>query len=215
MYYCGMDVSDKSSTICIMDEGGEILQRGTVANDPDGIRHFFMGKERMQIGMEACGISASLAKEIGKYGHEVKVLHPEVPYGRIIRGKAIFMNSADIVMRLWDMFNKRDFSEVRPLLDENFVCEWPQSKELIRGADNFIALNENYPGEWKIECKRIICNGNEAVSEVLLTCGEQIVYATSFFEIENDKIVKMTEYWGEPYDAPEWRKRWVEKSTSR
>ena len=120
-------------------------------------------------------------------------------------------NSQNIVVKLWDLFDKRQFAEARPLLDEEFVCVWPQSRELIRGADNFIVLNENYPGEWIIDCKRIVNGGKEVVSEVKHTCGEKIVYATSFFEIENGKIVKMTEYWSEPYDAPDWRAEWVEK----
>lgn len=37
------------------------------------------------------------------------------------------------------------------------------------------------------------------------------VPATSFFEIEDDRIIKMTEYWSEPYDAPKWRSKWVKK----
>ena len=51
-------------------------------------------------------------------------------------------NNKDVVQKLWAIFNRREFSEVRPLLDEDFQCIWPQSKELIRGADNFIALSK-------------------------------------------------------------------------
>ncbi len=120
-------------------------------------------------------------------------------------------NNREVVQKLWDLFDRREFAEVRPLLGDGFVCIWPQSKELIRGADNFIVLNENYPGKWIIDCKRIVDGGKELVSEVKHTCGEKIVYATSFFEIENGKITKMTEYWSEPYGAPDWRSEWVEK----
>lgn len=111
----------------------------------------------------------------------------------------------------WDIFNRREFEKVKPLLTDNFVCWWPQSKELIRGADNFIAVNQNYPGEWSIKCKRVIVEGNTVVSEVELKFKDQIVFATSFFEFSENKISKLTEYWSEPYNAPEWRNDWVEK----
>lgn len=120
-----------------------------------------------------------------------------------------------IVRKLWEIFNTRKFSNVKPLLSDDFMCVWPQSNELIRGADNFVSINENYPGKWTINCKRVICCGENAISEVELTCDKQKVYATSFFEIKNGKITKLTEYWGEPYDAPEWRIKWTEKVESR
>ncbi|MFH1652611.1 MAG: nuclear transport factor 2 family protein [Pseudomonadota bacterium] len=121
-------------------------------------------------------------------------------------------DNENIVKKLWEIFDKRRFAKVRPLLSQNFECTWPQSQEIIRGADNFIALNENYPGKWAIECKRVVSCGDEAVSEVELTNNGQKVYATSFFEIENGKIFRLTEYWSEPYPAPEWRAKWVERT---
>jgi hypothetical protein len=116
-----------------------------------------------------------------------------------------------IVKRLWALFDKRKFSDVKSLLSENFVCVWPQSGEIIRGADNFIAINENYPGKWTISCKRIIGKEDILVSEVELECDGKIFYAVSFFEFQNSRISKLTEYWGEPYDAQKWRAKWVEK----
>lgn len=75
--YCGMDVSDKSSTIHIIDEEGKTAYKGPVFNDRGGIRKFFEKREKMQIGIESCGTSAYLAKEMEQYGHEVKVFHPQ------------------------------------------------------------------------------------------------------------------------------------------
>lgn len=76
MRYCGMDVSDLSSNICISDERGKIFAEKVVMNDSDGIRQFFGKEEGMVVGLEACGISAWLAKEIEKYGHKVHVMDP-------------------------------------------------------------------------------------------------------------------------------------------
>jgi len=121
-------------------------------------------------------------------------------------------NNEQTVREFWKIFDSRKFAEVKPLLIDDFVCVWPQSNEVIKGADNLIALNKNYPGEWKIDCKRVISSENNAVSEIELMCDGKKVYATSFFEIKDGKISKMTEYWSDPYDAPKWREKWVEKN---
>lgn len=117
-----------------------------------------------------------------------------------------------IVKKLWDIFNAREFCEVRSLLADNFVCFWPQSNEIICGANNFILVNENYPGKWAINCKRIVSSGEVSASEVELTCDGKKVYATSFFEFKDGKISKLTEYWGDSYAAPKWRSKWVARA---
>jgi transposase len=94
-----MDVSDKSSTIHIIDETGEVVNRNTVFNDSDGLRRFFKGKDRMTVGIEACGISARLAKEIALYGHDVKVLHPEVVEA-LTRGCKTDKNDAKMIAQI-------------------------------------------------------------------------------------------------------------------
>jgi len=115
------------------------------------------------------------------------------------------------IRKFWTLFDARKFAEVRDLLHEDFVCIWPQSRELIRGAGNFITLNENYPGEWRMEIKRMISKDDIVISEVLHTYKDQKIYAVSLFEFKEGKIIKSTEYWADTYDAPEWRKEWVEK----
>lgn len=77
MRYCGMDVSDKSSTVCVINKEGSVIHRGNVFTDPDGLRKYFGREERMQVGIEAGGTSAHLAKVIASYGHDVKVLDPK------------------------------------------------------------------------------------------------------------------------------------------
>jgi len=42
-HYAGLDVSLKETTICVVDDGGAVVGRGTVATDPDAIAAFFAG----------------------------------------------------------------------------------------------------------------------------------------------------------------------------
>lgn len=118
MRYCGMDVSDKSSAIHIIDEAGQVLHRGTVFNDVDGIRQFFGDAETMRVGIESCGTSAHLAREIAKHGHEVRVLHPQA-IEALTKGRKTDRNDAAMLAQVlrggWYIEVHQKSSEARVL----------------------------------------------------------------------------------------------------
>jgi len=116
-----------------------------------------------------------------------------------------------LVVEFWGRIGRFDFAGAGELLHDDYVCEWPQSNERIRGRANFVALNGNYPGRWAAEIKRVIVDGDQAASEVMLTYENQTVIVASFYEIRNGKILREVDYWPEPYAAPEWRAPWVEQ----
>jgi ketosteroid isomerase-like protein len=105
-----------------------------------------------------------------------------------------------------------DFDQVRAVLDENFLLEWPQSKERIRGGRQFARMNREYPakGPWRFTINRIVGGDGEAVSDVTVTDGVQSARALSFFTIQDGKITKLVEFWPEPYPAPPGRAHLVE-----
>lgn len=76
MRYCGIDVSDVSSRIHVIDEAGKKVEEAVMMNDVDSIRRFFTGRECMTVGLESSSISAWLAEEVGRYGHDVRVMDP-------------------------------------------------------------------------------------------------------------------------------------------
>ena len=114
------------------------------------------------------------------------------------------------VERLWRLFDAFDFEAAGKLVDDNFVCEWPQSRERIRGRENFVAVNANYPGRWRCKVERIVACGATVATDVVLSSGEETARAVSFFELRDGKIVKEIDYWPEPYSAPASRAQWVE-----
>ncbi len=120
------------------------------------------------------------------------------------------MTPEESVRALWAAFDRFDFQAVAPLLHEDFVCEWPQSGERIRGGENFIAVNAHYPGRWRCSIRTLIANGAAVVTETDVSDGETSVVALSFFTFEQGKIRYLREYWPEPYAAQDWRKQWVE-----
>jgi ketosteroid isomerase-like protein len=115
-----------------------------------------------------------------------------------------------LISEFWQRMGRFDFMGASELLHDDYVCEWPQSQERIRGRGNFVALNSNYPGRWSVEVKRVIGQGDQVASEVALTWENQTVTAVSFFEMRDGKIHREVDYWPEPYAAPKWRAQWVE-----
>ena len=115
-----------------------------------------------------------------------------------------------VVQRLWQLFDAFDFAAAADLLADDFVCEWPQSAERIRGAKNYIALNSAYPGRWRCTVERTVAEGDTVAAEVRLTYGERTERAIGFYELRGGKIARETTYWPEPYAAPASRAQWVE-----
>lgn len=115
-----------------------------------------------------------------------------------------------LIRKLWSLFSDQNWDDSKKLFHESFVAEWPQSKERFVGADNFVEMNRAYPGNHTIEIQEILVAGDRVVSAVYIHAdtGQQ-AFATSFFEIKAGRIAKATEFWGEPYAAPESRKLWA------
>jgi ketosteroid isomerase-like protein len=118
----------------------------------------------------------------------------------------------DMIERFWQSMNTNDFRSVGRLLHGEFLLEWPQSGERIRGAKNFAEMNERYPaaGPWQFTVNRVVADGVRGVSDVTVTDGERVDRAVTFFELRDGLIWRIVEYWPEPFAAPDWRRSLVE-----
>ncbi len=122
------------------------------------------------------------------------------------------MNAISLVEQFWARMASNDFRAVGELLSDDFVLEWPQSLERIRGRDNFAAMNEEYPaqGPWRFTLNRLVGGASEAVSDVSVTDGVLQARAVSFFSVAKGRIVRIVEFWPENYPAPANRRHLVE-----
>jgi hypothetical protein len=122
------------------------------------------------------------------------------------------MTGTELIIRFWNLFSEQRWEEAAGLLHGEFVATWPQSRERMRGAANFIDVNRHYPGNHKIEVIHAFEIGNKVLTTVWIEADTgQKTFANSIFEIQDGKILKVEEYWAEPYAAPDWRKQWVEQ----
>ncbi|MCD7059269.1 nuclear transport factor 2 family protein [Pelagibacterium xiamenense] len=121
-------------------------------------------------------------------------------------------DGAILASEYWRRMNTNRWALAGELFAPQFELIWPQSGEVISTLGNFVAINENCPakGAWAFTVHRLIGSGRQAVSETLVSDGSVEAVAVSFFECADDKISRITEYWPDPFPAPEWRSRWVE-----
>jgi hypothetical protein len=120
---------------------------------------------------------------------------------------------ADVAERLWKAIAAGDWDTAAGLIADGFVQEWPQSGERIVGRDDALAINRDFPGGLPNMRFRKMSEGGElAVMESELTYADGSVYqGVSIIEIRDGRVVKETDYFAEPFPAPEWRAQWVER----
>ena len=116
----------------------------------------------------------------------------------------------ETVRALWQLFDEGRFEAVRDLLSDDFVADWPQTCERIRGPENFIALNANYPGKWRCQVERIVVQGDVVVSVVEISDGSHRLYAVSLFTVVEGRIRTAREFFGDVGEPPFERDRWTE-----
>lgn len=131
------------------------------------------------------------------------------------RGEVRGESAVEVVHQFWERMQSNDFRWASQLLGDDFVLDWPQSRERIRGRTAFAAMNEEYPshGRWEFTVLRVVGNDDEAVSDVSVTDGVQQARAISFFSVRGGRITALIEFWPEAYDPPANRSHLVEKMT--
>ena len=90
-------------------------------------------------------------------------------------------------------------------LAEDAVRQWPQSGELIRGRARIAEVESHFVGLRLGVGRRHAC-GNTVVVEWSNDYGDGRIYRNvSIAEVRDGEAVTVTDYWGEPFAAPEWR----------
>jgi len=123
------------------------------------------------------------------------------------------MDAHSVVFDFWLRMKSNNFRHAAELLADEYVCYWPMSNEVIRGRENFIAVNEQYPtqGLWRFDVQEIIAEDERVVSDVIITDGQTSARLISFHIVRHGKIVQQKEFWPEAYQPPEWRQKFTDR----
>jgi hypothetical protein len=98
---------------------------------------------------------------------------------------------------------------------DDFATEWPQSGERLTkdAATRLSASYEQMTGTSpRFTYKRMIGGGDVFVVEGTIDYGDGVpVSYVGVGELRDGKVAKMTEYFANPFPAPDWRAPFVEK----
>jgi hypothetical protein len=112
-----------------------------------------------------------------------------------------------------------DFGKLQELIRthaaDDFVQEWPQSGERLT-KEASLRLDESYAElsgtNPSFTYKRMLGGGDMFVVEGTIDYGDGIpVSYVGIGEVRDGKIVKVTEYFANPFEAPAWRADYVQK----
>ena len=121
--------------------------------------------------------------------------------------------AVEVAREFWRLMATNDFHSVASVLADEFVLEWPQTGERIRGAERFARMNHEYPaqGPWRFTINRLIGTEAEAVSDVTVTDGSRTDRAITFFTVARGRVTRLVEFWPEPSSPAPNRAHLVER----
>jgi hypothetical protein len=113
----------------------------------------------------------------------------------------------------WEASASGDANAEHHIYADDSICDYPQSGERILGRNNLQALRTHHPGKPSgFKVRRIVGKGNLWVTEYIITYQGKPAFTVSIMEFnDNGKVVHETQYFADPFEAPAWRKVWVQQ----
>jgi ketosteroid isomerase-like protein len=104
-----------------------------------------------------------------------------------------------------------DIARASEIYADDAVVEWPQGGERLRGKANIIAFRSAYPARQEFELHRITGCHDLWVNEYTIRYDDRPTRVVGIMEFRDGKVVRERIYFGEPWEPPAWRARWVER----
>ena len=109
------------------------------------------------------------------------------------------------INQYWKHIAIQDAEELRKYFHKEACIRWHDTKEQFN-VEEFLLANCDYPGNWQGQVVRIECKENQIITVTRIWSEMSSFHVISFFEIEEDKIKVLDEYWCEDGEVPQWRK---------
>jgi ketosteroid isomerase-like protein len=110
------------------------------------------------------------------------------------------------VHEVFRAFSECRFGDFAAHMAPDIVETFPQSGERIEGRDRQRAGHEAFPNPPNFTVRKIRRSGDLAVVEVDEHYADGTVWNDVFIlELRDGLVASMTVYFGQPFDAPDWR----------
>jgi SnoaL-like domain len=121
-------------------------------------------------------------------------------------------SNQETVVVFWEALARKDLEEAATALHEDFIEDWPQSGERIVGVANWLRMVREHPTFPTIEPTRTIGAGDVWVTESRYDYGDGTPWSIcAVQELRDGRIARITEYFGSPFEAADWRTEIVER----
>jgi ketosteroid isomerase-like protein len=107
-----------------------------------------------------------------------------------------------VIEQHWSASNRRDWLRFAEVIHPDLVYEVPQTRERVRGRENYVEFFRTWPGHWQAHLRRLVVQGDTAVTEIAFVVDGETMTGISFFELADGLIVRVTDYWPNPYEPP-------------
>lgn len=119
--------------------------------------------------------------------------------------------NADAVRRLYQIIDSGETDRRAEVMTADTVQRWPQSGEVMHGLDKLLEATRRRSSKPRVLLASVIEAGDRVVAEWSADYGDGVVWRNvSVFRFLDGRIVEETDYFGEPFPPPEWRRDLVE-----
>jgi ketosteroid isomerase-like protein len=120
-------------------------------------------------------------------------------------------NPREALAQHWRASAAGDADAEHAIYHDDAVCEYPQSGERIIGRANLQALRSHHPGKPSgFSVRRITGSGEIWVTEYTINYQGRSAFTVSIMEFRDGKVAHETQYFADPFAAPQWRAQWVQ-----
>ncbi len=114
--------------------------------------------------------------------------------------------------RHWAASDANDLETEHQIYREDAVLDYPQSGERIRGRQGIQESRAAQPAQKRFTVRRIVGSGDLWVTEYVITYDGRPSYTVSIMEFLDEKVVRETQYFADPFEPGPSRARWVERT---
>jgi SnoaL-like domain len=105
----------------------------------------------------------------------------------------------------WKASDRGDIETEHTIYAAGAILDYPQSGERFRGRSKIQAQRGGHPAERHFTILRIRGGGDLWVSECVITYDGVPTNAVSVMEFTDDLVTHETQYFADPFQAPDWR----------
>jgi hypothetical protein len=115
----------------------------------------------------------------------------------------------------WRASERGDTEAEHAIYSEDAILDYPQSGERFRSRATISAQRGGHPADRHFTVIRISGRGDLWVSECVITYDGVPTYSVSITEFADSHVVHETQYFADPFGAPEWRMALAEPMPGR